>query len=529
VAADSPENEQAYGADPYEPPDEVALKTLDMSLIYRKTGFVPGDCFEVTVRNWDKCWFELTRVPKDTWDEKDIAEWVKCAEESFLKTFEYPGPGDSTEEQITWAYWFGGERMRRTPALALDNFLLEVTDKVEFAQYGMESRFWYAGREIPDVDEVFTYSNQAMITPIENLMQQKGMPITEFAMRAYVLDSLFRRENGIENILKRLVPPSIKMDRFSSMILAYYIKEVYTMLSKSYNMFADKNLGPLRQRVVELHTAVIDLVATLKKSKLDRKWLPPQCFIVLGQIRYHSAMLLEELDAERAVEDTELEMMDNSLDSMVDTYEEVKEQIESSLDNYRKNHLTLVKTGEDEQTASWRVIQMGIGGASVWRRIIVPTQIPLSMLHRVIQAIFGWKEAFPHKFIAPFITDKLLDRDGGIKPSIQMEKIFEAGLSEFTYEYGRQWIVRIISVSNHPVKPKEKPCCAAGEGCAPPEAIEGPLRYRRFLAALKGSNEKEKALAQTYLGAGFDSDMFDQDACTNVLRGVLSGISEHKE
>jgi hypothetical protein len=154
VARDNPGNESAYNSDPYEDPPEVSIATMDMRNVYRETSFVPGDRFVVRTRDWKTGEFELERVGKDEWSQADLYAWFEAAEGAFEDSFALLGPGSSTEEQIAYAYWYGGKRMRDIPAYALEEFLYEKTDRIETVPYGIETRFWYAGKEIPDNKEL---------------------------------------------------------------------------------------------------------------------------------------------------------------------------------------------------------------------------------------------------------------------------------------------------------------------------------------------------------------------------------------
>jgi hypothetical protein len=50
--------------------------------------------------------------------------------------------------------------------------------------------------------------------------------------------------------------------------------------------------------------------------------------------------------------------------------------------------------------------------------------------------------------------------------------------------------------------------------------VEGPLRYRRFVSALDGSEGPERDTAVTELGADFDPYAFNLDDCNRRLSEV---------
>ncbi|MDR3166691.1 MAG: plasmid pRiA4b ORF-3 family protein [Treponema sp.] len=524
VARDNPENEEAFNSDPYDDPPEVSIHTLDMRNIYRETSFVPGDRFVVSTVDWKTGIFELERVGKDAWTEEALAAWFKAAERGFEDSFALLGPGTSTEEQAAYAYWYGGKRMREVPAYALEEFLYEKTDRIETTAYGIETRFWYAGKEIPDRKDPEESRTLPDRTVIEEILFQKKIPVSEYVVQSYVRDALFRNDPDIPTIIERIVPPSVELREPDWDYLADYVADVLDEFRGIYSLFADKSMGPIRQRVGELHTAVIDLAARLQKGDIDPAWLPKHTFVILSQIQSHAASVLEDLDVDEAPVETELEAMDNSLDSMIETYEDIKELIEESLNSFRRNKLSVVKdTGKKKEVMSRKTIQVSVGGTDVWRRIIIPASYTLKDLHRVIQTIFDWNNGYPYRFILEGAEKKT---GWGVEnipePFSRIGDLCARGISEILYEYGTKWTVKIIFLSynsytdNH-AGSEAQVRCIAGAGAAPPENIEGPLRFRKILSALAKGNDSERQGALHELGRNFDPDGFDMEACNRNL------------
>jgi hypothetical protein len=509
VAQDNPENEKAYNSDPYEDPPEVSVQTLDMRNIYRETAFVPGDRFVLKTRNWKSGSFELTRVGKDDWPAEALDKWCKAAEAGFAASFERLGPGSSTDEQIVHAYWFGSRRMREVPAFALEEFLYEKTDNIETAAYGIETRFWFAGKEIPDREDLEGCLSGTDRTMIEDILFRHGVPISEYVIQSYVRDALFRKEQDVIRIMERIVPPSVGLGGKERDELADYAFRVYREFKSDYSLFSDQLMGPIRQRVGELHTAVIDLATRLRKGDIDLSWLPNHTFVILSQIQIHAAGLLEDLDDTEAPVEAELEAMDNSLDSMIETYEDIKRLIDDSLDSFRRTNISVVKTTGRNGLVSWRTVQLSLQGTDVWRRIVIPASGRLEELHRIIQILFGWDGSLPHRFTA--------------KPPIPGEGISLEELSprgEVLYEYGNVWTVKVMVLAAHEAEEGEGIRCVAGEKAAPPPFVEGPLQFKKLLAAERG-NEPVLTLYKQH--GDFDPDVFNIEECNRHLEGILYG------
>jgi hypothetical protein len=511
VARDNLENEEAFNSDPYDDPEEVSIHTLDMRNIYREAAFVPGDRFVVRIADWIDGTFALEKVGKDEWSAADLYAWFEAAEGGFADSFNLLGPASSTEEQIAYAYWYGGNRMRETPAYPLEEFLYEKTNRIEITAYGIETRFWYSGREIPDRKNPDYNQARPDKMPVEEMLCRKNIPASEYVLQSYVRDALFRGDKDISRIIKRIVPSCIELNAQEQKILSEYIAAELRGLSKTYSPFTDKTTGPIRQRVCELHTAVVELAARLEKGGIEQSSLPKHTFIVFSQIQNHAAGVMEDLDAEPT--DEELEAMDNSLDSMIDTYEDIKEMIEESLGNFRRNRFSLVKPGAKEGMTVERLLQISIGGTDVWRRLMVSETCCLEDLHFIIQTVMGWKNSQIFLFIA----------SGPLDSKLTLKDLGDRGVRELLYEYGAKWTVKIILLSLYEKSGETRVRCVAGAGAAPPEYIGGPLRFRRAVSALEGGSDSERMDARLELGQDFDPGLFDLDACNrNLNSGLLA-------
>jgi len=520
MARDNPENEAAFNFDPFEDPPEVSIHTLDMTNIFREAAFVPGDRFVVRTRDWKEAHFDLEKVGKDAWPQTELDVWFEAAEGGFDDSFTRIGPGNSTEEQIAFAYWYGGERMRDIPSYSLEEFLFDKTDSIENVVYGIASRFWFAGKDIPDSKRLLGLAVPPDKTFFEDILVRAGVPISEYVLSAYARDALFRNEKDINNVMERIIPPVITMKNKEWNYIADYVEDTIEELRERYTLFLDQGMGPIRQRVGELHAAVVELAARLQKGEMDISWLPKHTFIMLSQIQGHAAHLLEDLDTNEAPPESELEAMDNSLDGMIDTFTDIKEMIDYDMNSFRRTNLMLVRgKGDGVSTDVWRTMQICIGGTDVWRRVLVPKEWKLADLHKLIQITLDWNDSYQHRF---FLED---GSSSGLKILDDNVKIFEIcdhGINELQYEYGAKWNIKVIMLSLYQPEQKETIRCVAGEGAAPPENIGGPLRFRKILGSIEWGSEIEKQTALLELGPEFDPELFDIEKCNRKIEAAYS-------
>jgi hypothetical protein len=470
--------------------------------------------------DWKEGIFDLERITEEAWSKTDLYDWLEAAEGGFEDSFALLGPGSSTEEQIAYAYWYGGKRMRDVPAYSLEEFLYKKTDRIETAAYGIETRFWYTGKEIPDSKELEGVLSLPDRTVLEEILIEKKIPITEYVIQSYVRDALFRKDEDVSHITDRIAPKAIHLSRDERRMLELYIRDALKEYKGSYIDFTEQSMGPIRQRVGELHTAVIELTARLQKGDIDQNWLPRHTFIVLSQIQSHAAGLLEDLDSDDAPPESELEAMDNSLDSMIETYEDIKELIDDALNNFRRNHLSVVKNGTVEKDG-WRTVQISVSGTGAWRRVLIPESYHLEDLHYVIQTVLDWKNSFPWQF-------SIESPDGAPGRKILegrscIAELLDDEITELLYDYGTKWTVKIILLSPYQVQEEETIRCIAGAEAAPPESVDGPLRFRKILNALEKGSEREQQEARQELGKDFKAELFDVQRCNNKLKIVHPG------
>ena len=520
VAMDNSQNEEIFSNDPYDDdPVEVSVRTLDMRNVYRETSFVPGDRFVVKTLDWKQGSFELEKVGKDEWGETDLKTWLEAADEGFELSFNKLGTASCTEEQISYAYWYGTSRMKEVPAYSLEAYLYEKTDKIETAAYGIETRFWYAGREIPDKKEMETGKAPPAMSLVEEILYMAKIPNSEFLVQSYMRDSLYRENGNSALVVERLIPASLALNKTNIKLLTGYIELLFKKYREYYSLFADKKMGPIRQRAVELHTAVIDLAAKLSIGRhsygdIDPSWLPQHTFIILSQIQSHTAGVLEDLCSSEPLDDTELSALDNTLDCMIETYDDLKEQIDEALESYKRNRLAIIRPGAG--LINERLLQLSIGGTDIWRRVIIPENSTLLDIHKIIQVVFGWQNSEVYRFCSYESSDSL-----GIEVDTRLCVLEADNIIELLYEYGAKWNVRIMILSRQETLGQRPVRCVAGAGIAPPEFIAGPVRFKRLLYALESGNELEYLGARQELGADYYNGEFDLENCNKMLSSTL--------
>jgi hypothetical protein len=348
-------------------------------------------------------------------------------------------------------------------------------------------------------------------------------------VQAYVWDALYRRDKDLGALIKRIIPPSVKMDEADRDYLTGFVTELLAEFEPLYSPFMDAGMGPIRHRMGELHTAVLDLAARLRKGDINTSWLPKHTFIILSQIQNHASGVLEDLDTDTPPPADELEAMDNSLDSMIETYEDIRELIDDALDSFRQNNLSVVKPTKSDGGLEWRIVQVSLGGTDVWRRLVLPESCRLRSLHGIILAILGWKGDYPYHFALEEQDSPNRGITGRLDLDLPLGELDLRGGNSLLYEYGSKWTVKVLFLSRYESEEQPSIRCVAGAGSAPPEHIDGPMRFRRYVVALEKGAETERKLALRELGQDFDPKAFDVEACNRSLAAAADPLRENND
>lgn len=117
----------------------------------------------------------------------------------------------------------------------------------------------------------------------------------------------------------------------------------------------------------------------------------------------------------------------------------------------------------------------------VWRRIVVPDNFTLQLLHRTIQVAMGWGNDHLHGF-----SDRKVGRF--YKETTIISKVFKAQLKKkvtYEYDFGDSWRHTILLEKVNPYNPsKSYPQCIGGRRACPPEDCGGVPGYHLLVYRL---------------------------------------------
>ena len=163
----------------------------------------------------------------------------------------------------------------------------------------------------------------------------------------------------------------------------------------------------------------------------------------------------------------------------------------------------------------------------IWRRLVVPSNITLPPLHKVLQVAMGWKNYHMHSFV---VGETLYSDETMVEMSMGMPVVNERGVllsdivqktPHFVYEYdfgdGWQHGIEIEATTPNPENDRTVVCLDGGRA-GPPEDSGGPWGYQRILDILKDPKHPDRADTKAWLPARFNPEAFDAGKVSKALK-----------
>lgn len=142
---------------------------------------------------------------------------------------------------------------------------------------------------------------------------------------------------------------------------------------------------------------------------------------------------------------------------------------------------------------------------SVWRRFVVPADIPLDRLHDVIQIVMGWEDSHLHQFefkkqiFMEFPESRHEENEACTRLNELLKK--KGNKLTYRYDFGDDWEHEIL-LEDKNYSPDEMPEpfeCLDGEMVCPMEDCGGPGGYMALVKVIsdpKGNAEEFEALLE---------------------------------
>lgn len=330
----------------YSMPTEIQLTGWSISEIAGKKGFQYGDRLLCKISDW-KEGIIYVEVVKGT-DSSSISfadierdEWYSTFEKSILASIRKNGPASSIEEQLAFLYLENQEELCTPTCASIEEFF-KRTKKLCFAQFGVETRIWETGQDIPFAGEW----NKDASTEI--LYGQSGMLFSPKVMDAFILNYYADIKNhdvnkSLDDLIDDIFPFSSSFNTSERKIITEQIQKRSPYLIAQSEFYDDKRITSLRKTIVELYAQVNRLVCQISKSGLKLSELPSQELIILMQLFSHMFKIIEEMETSPVKDQLPIDELVLSLEGMEETFYEVQGILKNSLDAHAVNDITIVE------------------------------------------------------------------------------------------------------------------------------------------------------------------------------------------
>lgn len=179
---------------------------------------------------------------------------------------------------------------------------------------------------------------------------------------------------------------------------------------------------------------------------------------------------------------------------------------------------------------------------SIWRRVLIPSDLSLPDFHKVIQTTMGWTNSHLHHFAknrtyySPDMEDESLwdeeDDDDLDYSKFKISDLLKKTKDKMKYEYdfgdGWEHVVVLEKIEDERMDIKDV-TCLAGENNCPPEDCGGIWGYYNLLEILKDPEHEEYEEYSDWLGDEFDPTYFDIEEVNDMLRSEDFGTIDFSD
>jgi hypothetical protein len=179
-------------------------------------------------------------------------------------------------------------------------------------------------------------------------------------------------------------------------------------------------------------------------------------------------------------------------------------------------------------------LKITLGGVSrppVWRRVLVPADVPLGDLHEVIQQVMGWDDYHMHLFSMGGQEYGSPDPELGhaSDKNVRLSQLLTGpgDRLDYTYDFGDDWEHDIVLEEIRTAVPEETyPSCVAGKGACPPEDCGGAWGYAELKEILADPSHESHQDMLEWLGLDAGQDFDPKKFSVAEVNARLSSLAK---
>lgn len=333
----------------FELPNKVQLTGIDLTPLIERQSLQKGDRLLCSVTDWDLGHINVVILHDGDntfdrgFDGSARLNWYRVLEEALTESFERLGPCGSLEEQLANVFFENMDTLCMPLCGSFEEYLKRYAKNVGLEHFGVETRLWYKGKDVPAVGpwnaDDLDFMDKKRYTPGNVLLP---FTIPADVMEQYVVDMHFSRNVDYKKLLQKMYPHDYVFHKDEKSYILWQIKDIDDYIAKEYNWFADQKAGPVRREALELFSKVNALVYEVDCSSESIKQFPQQELVILTQLYSHLYRILQSFnDIESLERDADALLL--SLDGMDWNFEDIRGPLEAAVESQRRNRFKVVR------------------------------------------------------------------------------------------------------------------------------------------------------------------------------------------
>ncbi len=341
----------------YSMPQEIQLTCWPFNKISGGENFKYGDRILCRVISWNDGLVEMVAQPSGLSDFviSDEAvqreEWYTHFENGLIESFDRHGPAGSIEEQLSFLFLENQEQLCTRSCGSTEEFLAH-TSKIGFEPYGVETRIWRKGEQVPYIGKW-----KGLESNRGSLLSDMALTLTPRVIDAILEDRIYDKrkvktevpetsegDESFEDVIQKIFPNMAMISSAERRLVLLNIEKRNDILEKVYNQFSDFPIAEMRKRILALFTRVSELFCEIGGSGVAAENFPQQELVILSQLYSHVVRLLEEVENVYMRPQFPIDDVALSLEGMEETFEDISLTLSSALESNRFKGFEIVKT-----------------------------------------------------------------------------------------------------------------------------------------------------------------------------------------
>ncbi len=164
----------------------------------------------------------------------------------------------------------------------------------------------------------------------------------------------------------------------------------------------------------------------------------------------------------------------------------------------------------------------------IYRKVRLSGAMKLNQLHKLIQAVMGWKDYHLHSFEMDGIEFGIYEPEEEMnfvdEKKFRLEELAQGQAIQikYVYDFGDHWIhILDVTPAGELSDAKSSAVCLEGARTCPPEDCGGSHGYTRMLKILNDPDHEEYEDFRNWLPRNFDPEKFDLDRANRALKRLV--------